>query len=180
MIIISILFEIGQNRLSTGLVFLLLLLLPSHSFGTSFTARVIKVVEGDRITVLHSGAVTTLHLSEIDCPENDQAFSRKAMAFTATLVLERVVTVRLKETNAGKHLVGEVLMPNGRSLNRELLNAGLAWWDWKNSTDMTLGEIEQIARKKRIGLWSANNPIPPWKFRMISSWESRKKSRILR
>lgn len=173
--------KIGRNKLCKALVFLILLpLFPSHSFGTSFRAKVIGVEEGDMITILHSGAVTSIHLSEIDCPENDQAFGRKATAFTSDLVLERVVTILLKETKLGKRTGGEVLLLNGRSLNRELLNAGLAWWNWKDSTDMTLGEVEQTARKKRIGLWSDNNPIPPWEFRTLSSWESRRKSRIFR
>ncbi|MFQ5780316.1 MAG: thermonuclease family protein [Nitrospiria bacterium] len=159
---------------------ILFLLLPSLAFGAPFRAKVVDVANGDIIMVMHSGKVTNVHLAEIDCPENKQAFGAEAKQFTSGMVLGKLVTVRIKETDRTDRTLGEVILPDGRSLSRELVKAGLAWWNWKDSTDMRLGELEQRAREKKVGLWKANNPIPPWEFREISSWKSRKKSRILR
>jgi endonuclease YncB( thermonuclease family) len=36
--------------------------------------------------------------------------------------------VVIHATDRYGRLVGEVLLPDGRSLNRELIRAGLAWW----------------------------------------------------
>lgn len=55
---------------------------------------------------------------------------------------------------------------DGKSLNRELLVAGLAWWyKWYAQSETELGNLEQNARQNGIGIWSKPNPIPPWEFR---------------
>ena len=61
--------------------------------------------------------------------------------------------------------LAEVFLPDGRSLNRELVSAGLAWWYRKYSTDRSLENLEQTARKVHRGLWADSNPEAPWDFR---------------
>jgi endonuclease YncB( thermonuclease family) len=55
---------------------------------------------------------------------------------------------------------------DGRSLNRELIAAGFAWWFRKYSTDRSLEVLEQSARRERHGLWVGRGPMPPWDFRV--------------
>jgi endonuclease YncB( thermonuclease family) len=43
--------------------------------------------------------------------------------------------------------------------------AGLAWWFRKYSNEQSLGTLEQEARMARRGIWSNENPVPPWEFR---------------
>ena len=58
-----------------------------------------------------------------------------------------------------------LVLPDGRSLNRELVAAGYAWWFRRYSTDRGLESLEQAARRARRGLWADENPVPPWDFR---------------
>ena len=63
-------------------------------------------------------------------------------------------------------LLGEVVLPDGRSLNQELVRAGYAWWFRRYSRDSTLARLEQEAREWRRGLWADAAPIPPWEYRI--------------
>ena len=62
-------------------------------------------------------------------------------------------------------MVADVMLPDGRSLNRELVAAGLAWWYRRYSSDQSIGALEQGARNAHRGLWSEDNPTPPWDWR---------------
>ncbi len=64
--------------------------------------------------------------------------------------------------------VGVVLLPDGRSLNHELVRAGLAWMYRRYTNDQSLSDLEEEARLARRGLWVDANPIPPWEWRMVS------------
>ncbi len=81
------------------------------------------------------------------------------------MVFGQVVTVRVKVVDKYGRTVGEVILSDGSSLNKELLRAGLAWWYRKYSTDQVLADLEDEARRSRIGLWQDPKAIPPWVFR---------------
>lgn len=65
--------------------------------------------------------------------------------------------------------LAEVLLPDGRSLNQELIKAGLAWWFRKYSQDLRLGELERQAREAKRGLWAGSQPVPPWEWREVTA-----------
>jgi hypothetical protein len=58
--------------------------------------------------------------------------------------------------------------PDGRSLNRELVREGYAWWYKQYSKDASLGVLEGEARAAKRGLWADQNPVPPWEWRAAS------------
>jgi micrococcal nuclease len=90
-------------------------------------------------------------------------FPRK---FTGDLSFQRDVTVVVHTTDRYGRLVGDVLLPDGRSLNQELVKAGMAWW-YRQYTpnDTTLAQLEAEARTAKHGLWADATPIPPWEWR---------------
>jgi micrococcal nuclease len=106
-----------------------------------------------------------IRLAEIDCPEKAQPFGDKARRFTAELAAGKVVTVKVKTVDRYGRTVAEVILPDGRSLNAEILKAGLAWWYRDYSTDEHLGALETEAKSARRGLWVDADPTPPWVFR---------------
>jgi endonuclease YncB( thermonuclease family) len=61
--------------------------------------------------------------------------------------------------------LGEVILPDGRSLNQELVRAGFAWWFRKYSRDLRLAHLEEEAREGRRGLWADPSPEAPWTYR---------------
>jgi hypothetical protein len=76
------------------------------------------------------------------------------------------VTVVVHTIDRYGRLVGEVLLPDGRSLNRELVRTGLAWWYRPYApNDPTLAQLEAEARTAKRGLWADAQPVPPWQWR---------------
>lgn len=62
--------------------------------------------------------------------------------------------------------VAEVILPDGRSLNREMVRRGLAWWYQRYAPgDLALERLEAGARDAGAGLWCQPNPVPPWNWR---------------
>jgi endonuclease YncB( thermonuclease family) len=63
-------------------------------------------------------------------------------------------------------LVGEVILPDGRSLNRKLVKAGMAWWYKRYApNDTALERLEGEARAAKRGLWSDPHATASWTWR---------------
>jgi endonuclease YncB( thermonuclease family) len=142
-----------------------LLCFASFAFAEKFTGQVVGVSDGDTIKVLHNGKAEKIRLHGIDCPEKSQPFGTKAKQFTSSFVFGKTVTVQEHGMDKYGRTLGDVLLPDGRNLNRELVAAGLAWWYRKYSKDASLGRLEADARVSRRGLWADPDPVPPWCFR---------------
>lgn len=115
--------------------------------------------------MLRGGKEVKIRLHGIDAPEKKQAFGNRAKQFTSDLVFGKVVEVQEHDIDRWGRIVGEVILPDGRSLNRELVRAGLAWWYRQYSKDESLGLLEEEARTAKRGLWKDLNPMAPWEFR---------------
>lgn len=147
------------------LLLLQLLVFPTFANARSFTGKVVKVSDGDTIQVMHEGKAEKVRLAGIDCPESKQPFGQAAKRFVLDIAAQKTVTVLVETTDRYGRTVGEVILPDGRNLNQELVRAGYAWWYRKYSSDSTLGELEEKARAARIGLWGDLVPVPPWDWR---------------
>jgi micrococcal nuclease len=130
-----------------------------------FVGRVVGVTDGDTLTVLRARQAERVRLQGVDAPEKRQAYGERAKRFTADLAFDRTVTVRTTGRDRNGRLLGEVVLPDGRSLNQELVRAGYAWWFRKYSRDGRLGRLEGEARAGRRGLWVDQAPGAPWDFR---------------
>ncbi len=156
-----------QNLL---LLFISLLLgacpVPSRNIQDSVSGRVIAVKDGDTIDILYHGRKLTIRFAHIDCPEKGQPFGQVAKKFVSDHCFNQVVTVlHQNDYDRSKRLIGEVILTDGSNLNQELVKAGLAWHFKKYSLDRQYALLENEARKKRAGLWSQNNALPPWEWR---------------
>jgi micrococcal nuclease len=140
-------------------------LLVGAAAAQEFAGRVVGVTDGDTLTVLHARHPETVRLQGVDAPEKRQAYGERAKRFTADLAFDRTVTVRTTGRDRNGRLLGEVVLPDGRSLNQELVRAGYAWWFRKYSRDGGLARLEEEARAGRRGLWADRAPEAPWDFR---------------
>ena len=131
-----------------------------------FKGRVVGVTDGDTIKVLHDHRAETVRLVGVDAPEKRQPYGDRARRFTADLAFDRTVTVLISGRDRNGRLLGEVVLPDGRSLNQELVRAGYAWWFRKYSRDVTLARLEDEARQSRRGLWATEAPQAPWDYRL--------------
>ena len=167
----------------SAVVWLFLVALPILVYAEQFTGKVVGISDGDTISVLREGKAVKVRLHGVDTPEKTQAFGTQARKFTGDLVFQQTVTVVIRDTDRYGRLVGEVLLPDGRSLNQELVKAGMAWWYRPYApNDTTLAQLEAEARTAKRGLWADAHPIPPWEWRKgqrASSHSSRSSRRAI-
>ncbi len=153
-----------KHQIMTGLALALLAACPTLSWA-DFSARVVTVHEGDRLTIRHDGRSQTIYLKGIDCPELKQPYGKQAKRAIAAYVGNRDVVVQGLTRDKQGRLFADVLLHDGRNVGYELLREGLAWWQKSASSDAGLEVIEELARAERKGLWSEPNPVPPWKWK---------------
>jgi micrococcal nuclease len=80
--------------------------------------------------------------------------------------MRQQVIVRQIEKDRYGRVVAEIFLPGGASLNRKLVEEGLAWWYRQYAPrDLQLRLLEERARDARRGLWVDPRPVPPWKWR---------------
>ena len=83
----------------------------------------------------------------IDAPEKGQAFGSRTNKFVSRLVFGKVVKVEAKHYDRHGRTIADVILPNGRNLNHEIVKAGFAWWYRKYSPkDRVLESLETEAR----------------------------------
>lgn len=142
-----------------------LLLIGAPSSSSSFTGRVVGVVDGDTIKVMRAGQAVTVRLAEIDCPEKTQAFGQAAKTMTSSLTFSQDVTVTSQGTDRYGRLIGTVVRTDGLEVNRVLVAQGYAWWYQAYSHDAGLGLLQAQAQLAHLGLWHEASPTPPWLYR---------------
>ena len=139
---------------------------PALAEVTRFVGEVVGLRDGDTLSIMQHGKAVTVRLHGIDTPKKGQAFGTRARQCTGALVFRQIVTVVVLDTDRYGRLVGEVLLPDGRSLNQELVRAGCAWWYQQYARgDTTLARLEAEARAAKRGLWSDLHALAPWEWR---------------
>lgn len=132
------------------------------------TYKVIGIKDGDTFVLLIDGKEQTVRFAHIDCPEKKQPFGNKAKQFVSEMCFGTYVTLEINPKNKydrNKRLIAEIILEDGRNLNKELVKAGLAWHFKKYSDSEEYAQIETEARNNKIGIWSEPNPIAPWDWR---------------
>lgn len=161
------------------LLFLTGILLASTVSGpgpvwADFTAKVIVVHEGDRLTIYHGGRDQVIYLKDIDCPELKQPHGKHAKRTTMAFIGGREVIVRGLHRDGQGRTTADVLLADGRNVGHELLKEGLAWARPETAEGKRLVEVEELARLEHKGLWAEPNPVPPWK------WKQKQKTKVKR
>jgi endonuclease YncB( thermonuclease family) len=147
------------------ILFLFLLSSPAHA--ADLAAKVVGVSDGDTLTVLVAGnRQVKVRLHGVDAPETGQDFGSRAKQAASELAFGNQVTVREMDRDRYGRTVAEVILPDGRSLNRELVRSGYAWHFVKFApADQELGALEAEAKAAKRGLWSQPGAVPPWDWR---------------
>jgi endonuclease YncB( thermonuclease family) len=151
---------------------------------SQISGRVISVYDGDTFTMLDSERKEVIvRLHGVDCPELAQNFGERAKQFTSYHILDRIISVKVTETDRYGRKVGVVpiidstsLMPQTTTLNELLLTEGFAWHHKQYDKSKEFAQLEAEARNKKLGLWSVPNPVAPWKYRNEDSPKKGKKS----
>jgi endonuclease YncB( thermonuclease family) len=114
---------------------------------------------------MHSALVSIWINAQIDCPEKGQPFGHAARKYVLSIAALKIVTVEVETVDHYGRTVGEVFLPEGTSLNKQIVGVGYAWQYKKYSKDPAYADLEAEARAARLGLWKDKNPTPPWEWR---------------
>jgi endonuclease YncB( thermonuclease family) len=132
----------------------------------SFVGKVSYVLDADILVLTDDKNLDVLvRLKGIDCPDSGQAYYNNAKDFVEDLLGNKKVTVHCDSSDYFGRTFGEIVLADGRNLNKELLRFGLAWHYVRYSKDAEYAALEKSAREARLGLWKYNDPVPPWVFR---------------
>jgi endonuclease YncB( thermonuclease family) len=141
---------------------------------------VIKVSDGDTISVDSGGTKLKIRLYGIDAPETPktnrktgkinkpgQPYGNEAWRALDDKVYQQRVRIEVRDVDKYDRLVSVVWLGN-RDINREMVAEGWAW-AYRKYLDRPHASVymsvEEQARAKRAGLWRDGNPQPPWEFR---------------
>lgn len=153
-------------------VFTSLLMLPACGNAASShdtAGRVIKVADGDTITILSTDKQQQrIRLAEIDTPERAQPWGNKAKQALSAYVLGREVSLQVQDIDRYGRIVATVFV-DGRDINREMVRAGHAWVYRDYLKRPELLPIEAEARRQGRGLWALpeSERMPPWQWRKL-------------
>jgi len=128
----------------------------------AFSAKVIKISDGDTITVLGGKEQTKVRLYGIDAPEKKQEYGQKSKQFLASLIAGQVVEVEPKGKDRYKRTLG-IIHHKGQDINAQMVLNGYAWAYVKYSRIYV--NQEKLARENKRGLWQSSDPTPPWEWR---------------
>jgi endonuclease YncB( thermonuclease family) len=159
---------------------LVLLALGMPPAGADILGKVVAVSDGDTIKILDDNRVQyKIRLTGIDAPEKGQPFGNASRKHLAFLVAGKAVRIETSKNDRYGRVLGKVWVQPadcpgcGKTLNANLeqILAGMAWWYQDYARDQPAqdrGRYESAvieARKRKLGLWSEPDPIPPWAWR---------------
>ena len=146
---------------------LVLIILSSYLFSLELIGKVVKVSDGDTITILTNDKTQyKIRLNDIDAPEKKQAFGNKSKENLSNYIAGKTVKVEYKSTDKYKRILGTIYY-NNIDINLQQVKDGYAWVYKKYSKNKDYYNAEKISRDKKIGLWSDKNHLEPWEFRKI-------------
>ncbi|RZL50600.1 MAG: thermonuclease family protein [Pedobacter sp.] len=133
----------------------------------TFTAKVIRIIDGDTMEVLYEETPVKIRLAHIDCPEKrgKQPFGNNAKIALSDLCFGQQVTVYGEKYDRYKRLIAVIVNEQKQNINQEMVKQGMAWHFKRYSTDVLYDQLELEARKNKIGLWQDEKPIAPWNWR---------------
>ncbi|MGV7096303.1 thermonuclease family protein [Desulfovibrio sp. QI0434] len=108
----------------------------------------------------------------VDCPELGQPYGAEARDMTTKLLNGRRVEIIPAQTRKSykREVAGVVLLDDMIVLQDTLISDGLAWVDDRFCHMAVCDSWRQHqadAKAAKRGLWSVENPTPPWTWRRL-------------
>lgn len=127
-----------------------------------------RVFDGDTVELKNAHGKFKLRLSDIDAPERNQAYGQKARRALNNLCKGSNIEIQYSIVGMDKYnrQLGR-LQCNRIDASLYLAEHGYAWFNEKYSNDINIRNAANGARMNRIGLWSTQDPTPPWTWRRL-------------
>lgn len=130
-----------------------------------FDAIVMKVTDGDTITVTAGVHMFHIRLAHIDAPEDGQPFCLESKRALSALIYGKTVEVKPIGTDRYSRLVAEVKIEMVGDVSEFMIRNGYARWYDRKKRNEYYGFLEEEARKSKVGMWALNYQETPWDFR---------------
>uniref|UniRef100_A0A1J3CQL5 Staphylococcal-like nuclease CAN2 n=1 Tax=Noccaea caerulescens TaxID=107243 RepID=A0A1J3CQL5_NOCCA len=123
---------------------------------------------GYRLQEIHGkqviGMPLKIRLRGIDAPESGQDYGKEAQAELTKIVAGNILSVLPYHQDKYFRWVADIYC-DGEFVQKSMLENGSAWCYRYHDQRKILGEWEEEAKKKGIGLWAYPNPEEPWDWR---------------
>ena len=147
-------------------ILLIFLLFGTLSFGEMLVGKVIKVYDGDTITMLVDGKKEKIRFYGVDAPEIKQSYGIQSRDFIRSKIMSKEVKVKVINTDKYGRKIGKIYYKNKNYLNLESVKFGYSWWyKYYAPNEKDLKTAQEQAKRCKIGLWKEKNPINPYKYR---------------
>lgn len=147
-------------------ILLIFLLFGTLVFGETLVGKVIKVYDGDTITILVDGEKEKIRFYGIDSPEIKQSYGIESRDFIRSKIMDKEVKVDVVNTDRYGRKIGKIYYNNDRYLNLESVKGGHSWWyEYYARNEEDLKSAQEQAKRSRKGLWREKNPVNPYKWR---------------
>lgn len=127
--------------------------------------KVVRVIDGDSVSIQVGGEVFESRIFGIDAPEYNQPHGAKSRIALTKLLVGRTVNI----TDQGRGHYGRWLvsisLDNGTDAAEFMIRNGHAWADEGSG----YAHLQRSAQGVRAGLWSAISVTNPQSFRMANS-----------
>ncbi len=160
-----------KNAYFTLALFVAATLFAAHAYADILTGRVVKVADGDTVTVLDdSRQQHKIRLMGIDAPEKKMPYGNRSKQALSDMVFDRRVQVEYSKKDRYGRTLGKIIV-DGVDANLAQIKAGMAWHYKQYQRDQSLADraayaqAEDEAKISKRGLWKDANPVPPWDWR---------------
>jgi len=156
-----------------GLLALAMVLQAAQAY--ELTGKVIRVADGDTITVRGEHGNHRIRLASIDAPETGsgskrpgQPYGNASRKYLADQVAGKTLTLTCYEADRyGRHICDVPL--GDYTANQLLVFAGMAWANRQGNDkylrDESLLQLQQDAQNNKRGLWVEPGAVAPWQWR---------------
>lgn len=147
--------------------FIIVLLMMHHVlYAQTYPSKVISVVDGDTIKILHGKKQEKIRLIYIDAPEMSQAYGKKAKQALADYLYGKEVSLKRYEQDHYGRTLAEVFVAE-RNINVALVREGHAWAYRRYTDSPVYLNAEKHARIHKLGLWRlpSDQQTAPWVWR---------------
>ena len=153
-------------KMKNILIFVVTMLASLVSFSQQLmTGKVIAVIDGNTFELRTPDNDTyKILLFGIDCPELGQDFGDVAKLKLEKMILNQTVAVEIRGKDRWGNRLGVIVGDGATDPRMVLLEAGLAWTAEREPAQ-ELEAIREQARNEKKGLWSQQDPTPPWTYR---------------
>ena len=131
------------------------------------------VIDGDTVALINRSHEMTIRLDSIDSPEDGQPWGDTAKFALIKMIGRQNVRLEVHGIDPYGRTLGTIYVWNHQKIewtnvNERMVMLGHAWvmrmyYDHlPEDRQDKLNSLERWAKSKKIGLWKATDPIPPW------------------